>query len=125
MGNFWLKFKIWTKFAVVAAGFIYVILFVYFNASQTVHFWYWFRHQPQTNLLLLVFCSFLAGVIASFLARTTFRTIRQVRDMRTRGRMQRLDREMADMRSKAAMLQTKPPTGPESAPPPHSEHPEP
>lgn len=126
MGNLWLKIKIWTKIAVVAAVFIYVIVFVYVNATEKpVRFWYWYHRRPETNPLLLVLVSFLAGVIASSLARMTLRTIRQVRDMRSRGRMQRLDREMADMRVKAAMLQTKPPAGPEPAPPPPSEHPEP
>lgn len=125
MGNLWLKIKIWTKILLVAAVFLYVILFVYFNASQTVRFWYWYHHQPQTTLLLLVLCSFIAGVVASFLVRTTIRTVRQVQELRARSRVHRLDREMADMRAKAAMLQTKPPASqePVAPPPPPSDEP--
>lgn len=120
MGNLWLKIKIWTKIILVAAVFLYVILFTYYNASEHVHLWYWFHHQPQTTALLLVLCAFLAGVVASFLVRTTFRTIRQVQEVQSRSRVQRLDREMADMRAKAAMLQTRPsqtdnPTTPDRA----------
>jgi len=126
MGNLWLKFKIWTKVVLVGALFVYVILFTYNNASEPAHFWYWFNRRPQTTLLLLVICSFLAGVIASFLVRTTIRTVRQVQEMKARSRVHRLDREMADMRAKAAMLQTKPPGSqePVAPPPPGSDEPE-
>jgi len=114
MGNLWLRIRIWSKVTLVALLFLYVILFTFFNAQEKVRFWYWFRHQPQTNLLVLVLCTFLAGVIGALLVRTTFRTIHQVRDLKARNRSQRLDREIADIRTKAAMLQTR------STPPPGS-----
>ena len=44
----------------------------------------------------------------AILATTTFRTIRQIRDLRARSRTARLEDEVRDMRSKAAMLKTKP-----------------
>lgn len=109
MSNLWLRIKIWFKVALVAALVIYVILFVYFNASQEVQFWYWPRHQPTTTLLLLVLCSFLAGVVATLLVRTTLLTVRQISDLQQRARVQRMDRQIADIHTKAAMLQTKPP----------------
>jgi uncharacterized integral membrane protein len=122
MSNIWLRIKIWFKVALVTALVIYVILFVYFNASQEVQFWYWPRHQPKTTLLLLVLCSFLAGIVATLLVRTTFRTIRQISDLQQRARAQRMDRQIADIHSKAAMLQTKPvgtaPVEPEPKPEP-------
>lgn len=109
MANLWLKIKIWFKVALVAAVVIYAMLFIYFNAAEGVQFWYWPRHQPRTTLLLLVLCSFLAGVVATLLIRTTFRTMRQVSELRHRSRIQRMDQQIADIHSKAAMLQTKPP----------------
>ena len=109
MSNLWLRIKIWFKVTLVAALMIYVILFVYFNASQEVQFWYWPRHQPTATLLLLVLCSFLAGVVSTLLVRTTYRTIRQISELQQRARAQRMDRQIADIHSKAAMLQTKPP----------------
>ena len=116
MGNLWLKFRIWTKVGFVAALVIYVIIFTYKNAQEKVELWYWFGHKPQTNLLLLALGSFMAGVVGTVVARTTLRTIRQVQDLQDRARSQRMDREMADIRTKAAMLQTK--TAPVAAPAP-------
>ena len=51
--------------------------------------------------------AFLFGVIVAILVRMMFKTIHQVRDMRNRSRTERLEREVADMKAKAAMLQTK------------------
>ena len=59
---------------------------------------------------MLVLCAFLAGIVGVILVRTTYRTLRQVRDLKDRTRAQRIDRDMADIRAKAAMLQTKQPT---------------
>ena len=111
MSKFWLRIKIWSKMTIIAAVIVYVILFTYFNAQQSVDFWYWFHHQPHTNLLLLALCAFFAGIIVTLLVRTTYRTLRQVQDAQHRGRVQRLDKEMADMRTKAAMLRSKPEGG--------------
>jgi uncharacterized membrane protein YciS (DUF1049 family) len=108
MSNLWLRIKIWFKVTLVAAVFIYIILFTAKNSSKEVQFWYWFNHQPEANLLFLVLCSFLAGIVVSLLIRTTFRTIRQISDLQQRARAQRMDRQIADIHTKAAMLQTKP-----------------
>ena len=117
MANFWFKLKLWFKAALVGLLVLYVILFTYFNSQQQVQFWYWFRHQPQTNLLLLVLCSFIAGVVGMILAQTTFRTLRQFQEMSLRGRMERLDRDLIDRKTKAAMLQTREAVTPPAAPP--------
>jgi uncharacterized integral membrane protein len=107
MANLWLKIRIWTKVVVISAMVIYVILFTYNNAQERVRLWYWFNHSPETNLLLAVLCSFVAGVVGTILARTTLRTVRQVQDLQDRARSQKMDRDMAEIRAKAAMLQTK------------------
>jgi hypothetical protein len=107
MANFWFKLKLWFKATLAGLLALYVILFTYFNAQEKVQFWYWFRHQPQTNLLLLVLCSFIAGVVGTILGQTTFRTLRQLQEMKMRGRLDRLDRDMTDRKTKAAMLQTR------------------
>ena len=108
MGNLWLKIKIWFKVGLVAALVIYIIVFTYKNASTHTRFWYWYSREPESTLLFLVLCAFVAGVVSSFLIRTTFRTVRQVQDMQQRSRTQKLGREIADIKTKAAMLQTKP-----------------
>jgi uncharacterized integral membrane protein len=123
MGNLWLKIRIWTKVIVVTAVVLYVILFTYNNAQERVNLWYWFGHTPQTNLLLAVLCSFVAGVLGTILARTTIRTINQVQELKDRARNQKMDRDMADLRAKAAMLQTKQPPAPVPVPAPEPEAP--
>ena len=108
MSKFWLRMTVWFKVTLVAALFVYVLLFTFKNASEHARFWYWFNHQPETTLLVLVLCAFGAGVVSTFLFRTTFRTIRQIQELQERSRAQRIDRELTDIRTKAAMLQTKP-----------------
>ena len=107
MGNLWLKIKVWTKVTIVIALFVYAILFVYQNSSRPVKPWFWIGREPDTSVLVLVLCAFLLGVIGTILFRTTFKTIRQLRNLAERSRAERLEREVADMRSKAAMLRSR------------------
>ena len=103
----WLKIKIWTKVVVFALVAIYLLVFFLKNNDREVQFWYWYNRAPQTPVLLLAGLSFVAGVLVAILVRMMFKTIHQVRDMRNRSRTERLEREVADMKAKAAMLQTK------------------
>jgi uncharacterized integral membrane protein len=103
----WLKIKIWTKTIVVGALVLYALLFILNNSGQSVKFWYWFRREYETSMLVLILITFLAGVIGTLLVRTTLSTIRQIREARARARTDRLEREVADMKVKAAMLKTK------------------
>jgi uncharacterized integral membrane protein len=107
MGNLWLKIKVWTKGIIFGALLIYSLLFILNNSGQAVKFWYWFRREYETSMLVLILVTFLAGVACAILVRTTLKTIRQIRDLRERSRIDRLEREHADMKAKAAMLQTK------------------
>ena len=108
MGNFWPKLWVWIKVIIVSALVLYGLTFVLKNSGQSVSVWFWFWKTPyQTALLWLVFLTFVAGVIATILVRTTFATVRQIRELRNRNRTEKLEREVADMRSKAARLQVK------------------
>ena len=111
MGNLWLKVKIWVKVLLLLAVVIYVVVFTYKNAEEHVRLWYWYNHQPTTNVLMLALCSFLAGVVGTLLVRTTYTTVRQISELQSRQRAQRLDRAVADMQAKAAMLRSKPQVG--------------
>ena len=111
MNNLWLKIKVWSK--IIFAVFIvtYLVTFVAKNSAATAEVWFFFFKTPYTvPLLYLIFFVFLAGVIGTILVRTTFKTINQVAELRTRNRQERLEREMADMKAKAARLQTRPAT---------------
>jgi uncharacterized integral membrane protein len=111
MQNLWLKIKIWTKIAIAVVISLYVLIFVLKNGDRKADFWFWFGREYSGSLLSLVFFAFLTGGLVTLLATTTFRTIRQIRELRARSRTAKLEDEVRDMRSKAAMLQTKPAGG--------------
>jgi len=109
MGNVWLKIKVWSKVAFVSALVIYALFFILKNSGQSVKFWFWFFKEPyETSLLVLVFSTFLAGVIATILVRTSFKTVRQIRELQARNRSERMARDVEEMKEKASRLQTKP-----------------
>jgi len=108
MQNFWLKIKIWTKVTIAAAIALYVLIFVLKNGDRKADFWFWFGREYSGSLLSLVGFAFLIGGLTAILATTTIRTIRQIRELRARSRTAKLEAEVRDMRSKAAMLQTRP-----------------
>jgi len=111
MGNLWLKIKIWTKVTVAALLALYVLIFVLKNGDRKADFWFWFGREYSGSLLSLVFFAFLIGGLIAILATTTFRTVRQIRELRARNRGMALERELADMKAKASMLKTKPVPG--------------
>ena len=108
MQNLWLKIKIWTKVTIAVVIAIYVLIFILKNGDRKADFWFWFGREYSGSLLSLVAFAFLTGGLVAILATTTFRTIRQIRELRARNRTAKLEAEVRDMRSKAAMLQTKP-----------------
>jgi uncharacterized integral membrane protein len=106
MGNLWLKIKIWTKVIAFALLTLAVLIFLIQNVNKSVTLWLW--NDIETTLLKVVFFTALISVLFTVLLGTTFRTVRQIRELRSRNRSDKLEREVADMRAKAAMLQTKP-----------------
>jgi hypothetical protein len=105
MGNLWLKFRVWTKVTAFAFFLIYALAFTYFNYAQKVKFWVWYRTEPDTSVLGLALVAFLVGVIV--LVRTTLKTVGQIKELRSRGRSEKMERQMAAMHAKAGRLQTK------------------
>lgn len=107
MGNLWLKIKIWTKgilFSVIA---LYGLIFFLKNdVSVTVWYFPW-KPSYSISLIYLMLSAFAAGAIVLLLIRTTFKTIGQVREMRQRNRIARIEREHTALKAKAAMLQTR------------------
>jgi uncharacterized integral membrane protein len=119
LGTLWLKIKVWTKVALFALLFVYVLAFIFKNIEPRVDLWVWFFKPPiNLSVLLLALVSFMIGVLGTILSRTTFKTMRQIRNLRERTRAERMEREMAEMRTKAAMLRSKGPseTADETAP---------
>ena len=110
----WLKIKVWTKIIVVSALVLYALLFIYNNSGKQVDFWWWFGKPTSASVFTLSFTAFLSGVIGAILVRTTWKTYRQIRELQSRSRTQKIERDLADMKSKAAMLKTR--DAPASAP---------
>ena len=107
MGNLWLKIKVWTKVTIAAVIFLYLLIFLLKNSGEQAKFWFWFNRSYNGALLYLVLFAFLIGGLVTILATTTFRTLRQIRELRARSRSAKLEAELNDMRTKAAMLQTR------------------
>ena len=109
MGNFWLKIKVGTKIAVFAILSLSVLIFLVQNVNKPVKLWLW--NEIDTTLLKAMFGTALISVVFTILLGTTFRTIRQIKEIRARSRAEQLEEDIRDMKSKAAMLQTKPAGG--------------
>ena len=108
MNDLWLTIKAWFKGIVFVSILLYAVIFIYKNNGETVHFWWW--SQPtETSVFLLSSSAFIAGIVFTIIFRTTWKTWRQISEIRGRSRTGKLEREMADMKAKAAMLQTRPP----------------
>lgn len=112
MASLWLKTKIWTKTIVFSAAGLYGLLFVYNNSGQEVGFWYWFRKDPyKTSMLVLVVLTFLAGVVGTLIVKFSLSTVSQIKELRHQSRQAKIERDLADMKAKAAQLKTKIATG--------------
>ena len=107
MGNLWLKIRIWAKVLLFASIAIYVLVFVAKNSAAQVTMWVWINRSPTTSVLIFGLSSFLVGVVTTLLVRTTFVTMRQIREVRERSVSEKLAREVAEMQAKASTLQTR------------------
>jgi uncharacterized integral membrane protein len=111
----WLKIKVWTKITLASLLALYVLIFVLKNTTQDVTFWWWFGRTSSSSVFTLALFAFLSGGIAMILIRTTWKTYTQVRELQRRSRAQKIERDLADMKSKAAMLKTREPASREPA----------
>ena len=80
MSDTWNKTKIWTKLVVLGLVILYVLIFIFKNYSRSVAVWFWSEHTM--SVLELLVATFLAGVVATLLARPTYRTIRQISELK-------------------------------------------
>lgn len=115
MNTIWLKIKVWTKGIIAGLLLIYILFFIRNNSGEEVTFWWFFGQEPKTPLLVFTFFTFVFGVVITLLVRAAITTMRQVREIRERNRTARLEREVTEMRSKAARLKTRDAAEPPSA----------
>lgn len=103
-----LRAWIWAKLLLMAVVLIYATLFVYNNSGATVELWYFFSRTAQVPKLVALGGAFLLGGLLAMLVRMVSKTIRQMRRATEQERTERLEREIAEMRTKAATLRTRP-----------------
>jgi len=121
MGTFWLKVKAWTKVTLLVLVLVLVVIFVILNLSAVVEpkLSLIFATYDRPNLLVVLTLTSLISIVGWTLIGTVVKTLRQLRETRRRSMEARLTRDVADMKAKAAMLQTrgeKPNTGQEQTP---------
>jgi len=115
MENLWLKIKIWTQILIFSVVVLYLEIFTYNNSDQPLTIWYWFGHDIKTSALEMIPAMLLAGVLGTFVVRMTFRALKQIRELKQRNAAARMQKDMADIKAKAAILQTKPAVTPVDA----------
>jgi hypothetical protein len=110
MTNAFLKVKVWSKVILFGLVLVYITIFIVQNSENKATLWVWpGRDRPlETSVLKLVLVAFLLGVVGTLLVRTSFRTLRQIREVRDRSRSERMERELTDMKTKAGMLRSRP-----------------
>lgn len=109
MSNAILKIKVWTKVILFGLILVYITVFIIQNSENHAQLWVWFGRGSlvQSSVLKLVLAAFLLGVIGTLLVRTSFRTVRQIKEVRERNRTERMERDLVDMRTKAGMLRSR------------------
>ena len=107
MANLWLKIKVWTKLIIFSAIALYVLLFLYSNSGKPVKVWLFFNNELERSTLWLAMTAFAAGAVAMLVTQMLLATMRQLRQIREQKQQQQLQKNVADMHAKAAMLQTK------------------
>ncbi len=109
MNTTWLKFKVWTKIVVFSTIALIIVIVLSRNWDTRVpHLDFLFVKYEQPRLLVVLFLTSIFSIFGWWIFRTVFKTIRQLREVRRRAHLERIEREHADMVAKAAKLQTRP-----------------
>lgn len=112
----WEKLKFYTRVILFSALALYLLVVVTLNWSISVQgrLRLVFTEFENPRILMVMLVTGVLSIVAWWLIRTIFKTIRQFRALRERSRTAKLEKEVADMRAKAGMLQTReiPPTTP-------------
>ena len=103
-----LKVRIWTKIVLLVLLLVYLLLFVVKNGGQYIDLWLapW-TVVEQINIFVALIVAFLLGSLLTLLLKTILNTVTQIRRSRARGREQRLEREIGDMKTKTAQMQSR------------------
>ena len=111
METLWLKIKSWTKIVIFSLLVIYLLLFTYNNYGQELKIWWWFGEEIKTTVLELTAALLLIGVLGTLVVRMAFRAVKQIRELRARSAAAKMQRDVAEIKAKADMMQTRPVPG--------------
>lgn len=121
MQSFWQRVWFYTRIVLISFIAVNVVIFVVLNLSAVVEpaiRLNFFRTYDRPNLLVVLLMTALTSILGWWLFWTIFRTVRQLREARNRARVDRLQRDLDDMKVKAARLQYKgAPAGPAAVEP--------
>ena len=110
MNGFWQKFLAAVKSVVLGLLVIHLILFVVLNISAVVdtRLSLIYKSFDRPNFLLVMLLTSILSIFGWWLFRTSLKTLRQMNESKSHSRTLKLERDMAEIKSKAAMLQTNP-----------------
>jgi hypothetical protein len=122
----WEKIKLWTRVFVFGAMALYLLIVLTLNWGLVVEgkLRLMFTEFDHPRVLVVLLVTAVVSILGWWLFRTIFKTLRQFRSLRERSRTSKLEKEVAEMKAKAGMLQKKdapaaaPPTPPAVAPTP-------
>jgi hypothetical protein len=105
----WEKFKLWLRVIVFGAMALYVLIVVTLNWGLVLEgkLRLIFTEFDHPRVLVVLIVTAVLSIFGWWLFRTIFKTVRQFRSGRERSRTTKLEREVAEMKAKAGMLQTR------------------
>lgn len=105
----WEKIKLWTRAIVFGVLALYVLIVLAVNwelrLDGTLQLMFVQFVKPRVLSVLLV--TAVVSLIGWWLLRAVIKTVRQLQAVRERSRTAKLEKEVAEMRAKAGMLQKK------------------
>jgi hypothetical protein len=105
----WEKLKLWTRAIIFGVLALYVLIILAVNwelrLDGTLQLMFIQFVKPRVLSVLLV--TAVVSLIGWWLLRAVIKTVRQVQSVRERSRTAKLEKEVAEMRAKASMLQKK------------------
>src|SRR3954471_10537057 len=105
----WEKIKFWTRVVIFGLLALYVIVVTLLNWNLHIKgdLDLVFVKYTDTQVLKVLFFTAVVSILGWWLMRTVWRALRQLKTMQEKSRTARLEKEVADMKAKAGMLQTK------------------
>jgi len=105
----WEKLKFYTRVTLFSALALYLLVVVTLNWGLVVDgkLRLVFTEFDKPRILMVLLVTALLSIFAWWLIRTIFKTLHQFSALRERSRTAKLEKEVADMKAKAGMLQTR------------------